>query len=180
MPRSLSAVPVYLMTSWSERRDQAKLKGEDAKLLTLKYLSEPANATHGEILHRIWGAVCDAGTEIQSYAMRDVLKEMTADGLVEVRNSHPRNGNIRKPYRITQKGRDYLEEAMQPAPRVGEAEQGQDPPGSINLRAAPALQERAAHFVRGLPEFEDSGEARIQEVSRALAAAIARSSGRRR
>src|SRR3954469_1553545 len=97
------------MASWAERREQARL-------LALRYLSEPENLPHGEILPRISAALSDAGAESSSHTLRDLLREMVADGLLEVGGSHPRNGSIRKPYRITPKGRDYLAEAANKSP----------------------------------------------------------------
>ncbi len=184
------------MASWAERREQARREGEQAKLLTLRYLSEPENLPHGQILTRIRGAISDAGADIQSYTLREMLKEMAVDGLVEIGGSHPAHGNIKKPYRITGKGRDHLERAENKSPPVGGPEQGQEIQDVAARRSAPLLrdlsndflerlpqdwtalvmatrlQKLSADFLRGLPEFQGGGEERIQEVSRALADAI--------
>jgi hypothetical protein len=41
-------------------------------------------------------------------------------------------------------------------------------------------EQAAAHFLRGLPEFRESGDARIEEVSRELVKALSLSPGRPR
>jgi DNA-binding PadR family transcriptional regulator len=116
------------MATWAERREQKKIRGEQAKLLTLRFLAGSENQPHGEILPRIWGAISNAGADIQSYDLRDLLRGMVKEGLLEVGGSHPRNGNIRKPYRITDKGRDYLAEATSRASTpAAEPEPGQAP-----------------------------------------------------
>jgi DNA-binding PadR family transcriptional regulator len=183
------------MATWAEQHKQIRL--EQAKLLTLRFLSEPENQPHGENAPRISAGIHDAGADIQSYDLRDVLKVMVADGLLEVGGSHPRNGNIRKPYRITQRGRDYLAEAAKRASTpAAEPEHVQASLDVLTLRSVPPLKELsnsflerlpqdwttlvlaprveklAADFIRRLPEFDGSDEARIQEVSRGLAEAI--------
>jgi DNA-binding PadR family transcriptional regulator len=84
-----------------------------------------------------------------------VLAEMEDAGLIE-RQELPGS----KPYFITDKGREYLEQAKQKAIFLDTA----DRRGWADEVADDARQSLAG-FIRQLPEFEGSGEARIQEVA---------------
>ena len=161
------------MPSWTERREQARLKGGDAKLLSLRFLSDPSMKPHGETWQRIWWSVTAAGAELSSDALKELLKDMLAAGLIEVGNSHPRHPNIRKPYHITQKGNDYLMAAAKGLP-IGEAEQLQEPREWTTLISAP-IEKAVAAVIRELPEFHGSNSDRIQQVSEQLAQAISAS-----
>jgi DNA-binding PadR family transcriptional regulator len=136
---------------------------EESKLSILKFLAKPDNVQYGETLTYIKRPT-GAGTD---HTVRERLNEMLADGLVEIRNSHPRGGNSRKPYVITQKGKDYLAEAASKLPEsalwVGRVASQSD--------IAPQRQAIAA-VLRRMPEFRSSNEERIQQVGQEIARAI--------
>ena len=95
-----------------------------------------------------------------------LLADMEKTGLVE-RKPDARDGRA-KPYFITDAGSRYLEVARQKAV-FPEIVPRQDWAAS---ETAPDKRQAVATFIRTLPEFRDSGDDRIQEVSQQLAQTI--------
>jgi hypothetical protein len=144
-----------------------KTREELTKLRVLRYLSQPLDVESGATLKdAISSAMYDIGLP-EGEAIRQrgdlnrLLPEMQRAGLIGRRpEPDPRDGKSR-PYFITDEGRRYLEDAQQrallfePNQRVGWAER------------EPVIDEQGAlaEFVRALPEFWGSDEARIHEVA---------------
>jgi hypothetical protein len=139
-----------------------KQKLELSKLRILQYLSDSPIAKDGVLTDNLPQA--ERGVDTQNLAV-----SMLEAGLVE-RRSDP-NHKAAKPYFITAAGTEYLEAARQKAlfPEIA-------PPQYWSTNApTPDIQRAVADFIRTLPEFGDSGDIRIQQVSQQLAQIIAQS-----
>ena len=149
-------------------------KYELAKLRLLQYLSEPENAVHGALADRITSEV---GPFRDRTANRRLLAELKEAQLIE-RITDPADRRAH-PLFITEKGRDFLAEAMRKAVFPEMALRGDW--AEQEAERDQSAQQDAASILRGLPEFQNSGEHRIQAVSRelvkALSQALARPAG---
>ena len=102
-----------------------------------------------------------------------LLADMERSGLIE-RKPDERDGRV-KPYFITDPaGTRYLDAARRKA-LFPEIMPRQDWSAS---QTAPDLLRTVADVIRTLPEFRDSGDSRIQEVSQQLAQTISQSAGK--
>lgn len=146
------------------------------KLRVLEYLSNPPQDMRFFAEGNQGATATELGRVIRHEANRHrLLPEMEQAGLIARRDKPEADGKS-KPYFITDEGRRYLDEARQKAMLL-EPEQRRGWADQVGGEARQAL----AAVLRGLPEFQDGGEERIQEVSRALADAIglpARQTGR--
>lgn len=102
----------------------------------------------------------------ESYFRQHVLASMVDEGLISKDESNPRS----KPYRITEEGRKYLDESLTKALSTTPG-QRQD---WSNSASGPTLPDEIAVALRSLPEFRNSDEERIREVSEHLAGIMAR------
>jgi DNA-binding MarR family transcriptional regulator len=135
---------------------------ERAKLRVLQLLSDPANVEYGASMTAI-NQKTPFGT---MNTLKKLLAELQTHGLIE-RRQDPSDSRI-QPFFITLQGKDYLASATEKAlfPEIGQRQ------GWSARESGSNMQQAAAAFLRRLPEFRDSSEARIQEVSRDLAEAI--------
>ena len=151
-----------------------KQREELTKLRVLRHLSQPLDADSDAGLKERISTGIRYHSGLSRPQIRDqfvtfdgLLPKMQREGLIGRREEpDPRDGKSR-PYFITDAGRRYLEAAQQramgfePNQRTGWADEAV----TSNHRAIAAV-------IRELPEFSGSGEARIQEVSRAVAEAV--------
>jgi DNA-binding PadR family transcriptional regulator len=101
------------MMTPEQHAEQTAKRHELTKLWILQFLSEPENAQHGQAMLAIRSAVWNAGGAQSENAVRARLYEMRDAGLIENRDVNLRNSNARKPYFITEKGREHLAEAKE-------------------------------------------------------------------
>jgi DNA-binding PadR family transcriptional regulator len=136
---------------------------EVATLKVLKYLQMEVGANASDI---------DRFANVRHLRNPTVLlAEMTQAGLIQRQQVPERRDGKSKPYHITDAGKLYLAEAARKAPSPG-TKQRQD---SSPCYSAPDLQRMIADTIRTLPEFRDSSDSRIQEVSQQLTRTISRS-----
>lgn len=137
---------------------------ELSKLRILEFLSNPRRAGAGFFGERSGGATKeDIKFAGGFYRLGRILPEMQKAALI----ARDETSKAAKPYFITDEGRRYLAEAKQRAMVLapGDREGWADAVGGESHKII-------ARFLQRLPEFEGSGEARIQQVSRDLAEAI--------
>jgi DNA-binding MarR family transcriptional regulator len=143
------------------------LKRELVRLRILQFLSDPVRAEYGATLDGIKHGI----ERIRTIHDEGVLAEMVREGLVERR---PDAHNARaKPYFVTDHGRAYLERQ-----RDKERPPEPDPDRRPETMPGADLGSLIADYIRRLPEFRDSGEERVSEVSRELTCALGRLLGR--
>lgn len=137
----------------------------------LAELAEPDNERYGVIASSL------AGVDAKSHD-RLVLREMLDKGFVEIGgpDKERRSGNVRKPYFITQVGKDYLDAANERAANGGAVE-GQELQAWASRFRISRIQDDTASFLKTLPEFEKATSERIKEISQQLAIRLASRSG---
>jgi DNA-binding PadR family transcriptional regulator len=146
---------------------------ELTKLRVLRYLSQPLDMDSGAALQSgirsgLNDLLLEPDGRSRSRSWHDqmgdlnrLLPEMQETGLIGRRQEpDPRDGKSR-PYFITDRGRRYLEDAQQRA-MLFDPDQRR---GWVDREPSIDNHQTLAEFIRQLPEFRGSDEARIQEVT---------------
>ena len=148
------------MTPRDQRRELSKLR-------ILQHLSEPDKRETGTIGSRL-------PSPERAIESDRLVATMLEEGLLE-RRPHPTHQTA-KPYFITQQGSEYLELAKQKAvfPDLGPRKRWTAPAVESSLSQA------VSDVLRELPEFRDSDDNRIREVTERIASAVSQATNRRR